>query len=274
MRRMAYLHCLMVATTMATIAAAPADAKDVEFISHRGESADAPENTMPAFDLAWERGDTAIELDVHLSKDGVLVVSHDGDTKRTTGVEHEIKDTAWDVLKTLDAGRWKHAKYAGARLPTLEEALASIPDGARCFVEIKVGPESIPALKKVIKAAGKKPEQTPLISFNAASLAEAKKEMPELKTYYLAGFKKDEKTGKFTPTVDELIAKAKEINADGLDLAYNGPIDRAFVDRVKAEGLAFYVWTIDDPEVARRMIDAGVDGVTTNKAHWLAEQLR
>ncbi|WP_337177078.1 glycerophosphodiester phosphodiesterase [Paludisphaera sp.] len=269
---MAYLHGLTVMLAMTTTSWG--GEKSVEFVSHRGESADAPENTMPAFNLAWERGVKAIELDAHLSRDGVLVVCHDADAKRTTGSDLKIKDSTWDELKGLDAGRWKGEKFAGVTMPRIEEALASIPEGARCFIEIKVGPESIPALVEAVRSSGKKPEQMCVISFNAATVAEAKKRLPELKAYYLAGFKQDKETGVFTPTVDELIAKAKEINADGLDLAYTGPIDRAFVDRVKAEGLEFYVWTVDDPAVARRMIEAGVDGITTNKGEWLAQQVR
>ncbi|OJW03211.1 MAG: glycerophosphodiester phosphodiesterase [Planctomycetales bacterium 71-10] len=270
---MAYLNGLMVVLTMATTALG-GETKPVEFVAHRGESADAPENTMPAFNLAWERGVKAIELDVHLSRDGVLVVAHDADMKRVAGSDLKIKDSTWDQLKGLDVGRWKGPKYAGTTPPRLEEALASIPEGTRCFIEVKVGPESIPALVKCVRESGKKPEQMCVISFHADTVAEAKKQLPELKAYYLASFKRDEKTGVVSPTVDELIARAKEQNADGLDLAHNGPIDRAFVDRVKAEGLALFVWTVDDPAVARRLIEAGVDGVTTNKARWLADQLR
>src|SRR3954471_10535808 len=135
----------------------------VEFISHRGESADAPENTLAAFKLAWERKVGAIELDVHLARDGTLVVCHDPDTKRTTGVPRRIKDSHWDELKGLDAGRWKGPAWAGEKLPTLGEALATIPDGARCFIEVKVGPEAVPALVEAVRASGKKPEQLAVI---------------------------------------------------------------------------------------------------------------
>ncbi|MDG3006769.1 glycerophosphodiester phosphodiesterase [Paludisphaera mucosa] len=269
---MAVLPSLLLVLTMATTT--QTDSKAVEIVAHRGESADAPENTMAAFKLAWSRKVEAIELDVHLSRDGVLVVSHDGDTKRTTGVAKEIKESAWSDLKGLDAGRWKNPKFAGEPLPTLDEALATIPDGARCFIEVKTGPEAVPALVEAVRRSGKKPAQTAVISFHADTVAEAKKRLPELKAYYLASFKRDPKTNVVSPTVDELISKAKELNADGLDLDFKGPIDRAFVDRVKSAGLALYVWTVDDPAIARRLIEAGVDGITTNKAEWLKGQLR
>jgi glycerophosphoryl diester phosphodiesterase len=246
----------------------------VEIVAHRGESNDAPENTMASFRLAWERGDDAIELDVHLSKDGQLIVCHDPDTKRVTGVAHKIKDTPFDVLRSLDAGKWKGEKWAGEKLPTLAEVLATIPPGKRCFIEIKIGPEAVPAVAKAVRESGKTPDQMCIISFHADTLAEAKKQLPELKAYYLANFKEDKKTGKFTGSIDEFITKAKASHADGLDISYKGPVDAAAVKKVKAAGLAFLVWTVDDVAAARQMIDLGATGVTTNKAAWLKGQLK
>ncbi|AGA29526.1 glycerophosphodiester phosphodiesterase [Singulisphaera acidiphila] len=246
----------------------------VELIAHRGESADAPENTLAAFRLAWERKVPAIELDVHLSKDGTLVVCHDADTKRTTGVSKKIKESDWDELRTLDAGSWKGSKWSAEKLPRLEEALATIPSGARCFIEVKVGAEAIPALVKAVRQSGKKPEQLAVISFQADAVAESKRQLPELKAFYLASFKQDKETKAWTPSVEDLIAKAKSIKADGLDLAAKGPLDRQLAQKIKKDaGLELYVWTVDDPTEARRMIDAGVGAITTNKAEWLKQQL-
>src|SRR4051812_25828579 len=145
-------------------------ASAVEIVAHRGESFDAPENALAAFRLAWERHDDAIELDVHLTSDGQLIVCHDPDTKRTTGVRKVIKDTPLAELRTLDAGRWKGPQWAGEKLPTLDEVLATIPAKGRCFVEIKVGPEAVPAVAKAVKASGKRPEQLVIISFKAPTV--------------------------------------------------------------------------------------------------------
>lgn len=254
------------------MAATTADAQ-VEIIAHRGESADAPENTLAAFRLAWERKVTAIELDVHLAKDGTLVVCHDDDTKRTTGVSKKIKSCAWDELKDLDAGRWKGKQFAGERLPTLDQALVTVPDGGRCFIEIKVGPEAVPALVKAVKASGKTPEQLFVISFNAEAVAEAKRRLPELKAYYVSSFKQNMLTRRWSPSAEELIAEAKRIGADGLDLSYKGPLDAEFARKVKEAKLELYVWTIDDRTDAERMVKLGVAGITTNKAGWLRETL-
>jgi glycerophosphoryl diester phosphodiesterase len=249
-------------------------ANDVEWIAHRGESADAPENTLSAFKLAWDRDVEAIELDVHLSKDDVLVVSHDASTRRTTGIPKMIKESTFEELKSLDAGKWKDARFAGETMPTLEQALATIPDKARCFIEVKVGPEAVPALVKAVRSSGKKPEQLVVISFNADTVAESKKQLPELKAFFLAGFRKDRKTGEWGPKVEDLIAQAKSIGADGLDLAYQGPVGPELVEQVKDAGLGIYVWTVDDLAEARRLIEAGVDGITSNKPAWLKEQIK
>lgn len=245
---------------------------NVEFIAHRGESYDAPENTLAAFRLAWERKVSTVELDVYQTKDGQLIVTHDANTKKTTGVEKVVKDCTLEELRTLDAGRWKGERFAGEKLPTLAEALATIPNGARCFIELKTGPEVVPALMKVLAASGKRPEQLAIISFNAECLAEAKRKLPEHQAYWIVSVKPDKKSGVLAPSADELIAKAKAIRADGLDLSI--PPTRDYIDPVKTAGLKLYVWTVNDPAVARKFVELGVDGITTDRAAWLQEQLQ
>mgnify|MGYP003390161880 CR=1 FL=1 len=244
---------------------------NIEFVAHRGESYDAPENTLAAFQLAWDRSVSTIELDVHLTKDGQLIVCHDPNTKKTTGVEKAIKDSTLAELRTLDAGLWKGKQFAGEKLPTLAEALATIPDRGRCFIELKTGPEVVPELVKAVAASGKRPEQLVIISFNPESLAEAKRRLPKHQAYWIVSVKKDKTTGDLAPTVAELIAQAKAMHADGLDLSI--PPTRDYVEPVKAAGLKLFVWTVNDVAVARKFLELGVDGITTDRAGWLKEQL-
>ena len=244
-----------------------------EIVAHRGESADAPENTMAAFRLAWERKVPAVELDVHLSKDGKLVVIHDKDTQRTAGVKKVIKDSTWDELKDIDVGAWKDPKFKGEKLCILEDALATIPEGARCFIEIKVGAEATPALVKAVKSSGKSNKQLCVISFQADAVEAAKKALPDIPAYYLAGFKQDKETKKWTPSIEEVIETAKKIKADGVDISYKGPIDKTLVKKVRDAGLGLYFWTVDEEAPARKLVDLGADGITTNKGQWLGEVL-
>lgn len=229
---------------------------------------------MAAYKLAWERGVPAAELDVHLTRDGKLILIHDADTLRTSGQKLIVKDSTVEQLQALDVGSWKSPQFAGEKMPLLEDVLRTIPDGRRMFVEVKVGAEAVPELVRAFQRAGKKPEQTPVISFKLDTCIATKKVMPHVKVYYLASQKQNKETGAWSPTNDELIALAKQHGFDGLDLSHKGPIDADFVKAAKAAGLEFYVWTVDDPAIARRMIEAGVDGITTNRGEWLPRQLQ
>jgi glycerophosphoryl diester phosphodiesterase len=255
--------------------AANQSAKRVEWVAHRGESHDAPENTMASFKLAWARGDDAVEFDVHLTKDGRLAVSHDPNLKRLTGQDVAIVNTTLDELRKADLGKWKGPQFAGERIPTLEDVLSTIPADPhrRLFCEIKVGPEAVPAFVEAYRKSGKPANQVAVISFKADTLAEVKKQLPELKTYYLSDFKQDKQTKQWSPTVEEILATAKRIKADGVDLSYKAPFDAALVKAARSAGMAVYAWTVDDPAAARRLIDLGVDGITTNRGQWLRQQV-
>lgn len=271
-----------VMTALAATAAPAAEPLKVEIVAHRGASADAPENTVAAIELAWKQNADASEFDVLLTKDGKLVVIHDATTKRTTGTDLKVVDSTLAELRKLDAGSWKDKKFAGEKLPTLDEMLATVPSGKsgggagepvggsplkRVFIEIKCGPEAVPEMDRVIRASKLKPEQTVVISFNADVVAASKKLRPDLQALWIVSL-----SGK--KTAEDLIAKAKEIKADGLDLSATAAVlDKAFGDKVKAAGLKLYVWTVDDADLARKMIAAGVESITTNKPGWLREQL-
>ena len=181
-----------------------------------------------------------------------------------------MADQTLDELRQLDVGTWQRGAIPGARIPTLAEMLAAVPAGKRAFIEVKPGPEAVPALDRALKAAGLKPEQTPVISFNAKVIGAVKEARPDLQAYWIVKLKD---RGKEARTARDLIARAKEIRADGLDLSASDVLDRAFADAVKAAGLKLYVWTVNDPAVARRLIEAGVDGITTDRPGWLRERL-
>src|SRR6478752_5983209 len=137
----------MTVTALALSAALPATADDrpVEIVGHRGASYDAPENTVASVKLAWEQKADAAEFDVYRTKDGKIVVIHDKDTKRTAGgVNKVVAESTLAELRALDVGKWKGEKYAGERIPTLAEVLATVPAGKKVFIEVKPGPEVVP----------------------------------------------------------------------------------------------------------------------------------
>lgn len=264
-------------TAAAALAAAsvPAvtQAQEVEFIAHRGESADAPENTLAAVNLAWERGVAAVEVDVHLTADDRLVVIHDANTRRTAGVDLVVRESTLADLHGLDVGSWKGSRWAGEPLPTLEEVLATVPPEGTLFIEVKVGAEAIPALERAIALHSRDPANLVMISFQADAVEASKRRMPDMPAYYLSGFRRDSVSGDWSPSVDELIATAREIGADGLDVSVNGPVDADFVRRVRDAGMRTYIYTVNDEPVARRLVDAGVDGITSDRAAALRREI-
>jgi glycerophosphoryl diester phosphodiesterase len=244
--------------------------RSVKIIGHRGASFDAPENTLASFRLAFDQGADAIECDVRLSRDGQIVVVHDPDTKRVAGVDRPVADQTLDELRGLDVGRWKGAKYAGERIPTLAETLAIVPAGKRAYVEVKCGPEAVPELKRVIGAAKHAPGQVIVISFSADVVSAVKKETPDVPAYWVVRLRDDTGT---RWTADALVEAARAMNADGLDLSADATITREFVDSASAAGLPVYVWTVNDPAVARSLIAAGVSGIATDRPGWLRGEL-
>jgi len=242
-----------------------------EIVAHRGASFDAPENTIASLRLGWKQQADACELDVVLSKDGHVVVNHDATTKRNMGVDRKVVEQTLEELQQLDAGAWKGEQWRGEKLPTLVEALATIPDGRRLFIEIKSGPEILPVLVPLLESCGKKSEQLVIIAFDHSTIKQAKALLPDLKMYWLASPEKDSKG--LIPKVEDLIAQAREAKVDGLDVSSKFSLDAPFVSKVKATGMELHVWTVNDAVLGKRLAALGVDGITTDRPGWLREQL-
>ena len=246
----------------------------VEILGHRGASYDAPENTLASVNLAWERKADAVEIDIYLSKDGKIVAYHDKTTKRIGGRDREVKEQTFDELQTLDVGAWKNAKYKAERIPTLTQILETIPDQKRLFIEIKCGPEVLPQLKQELAASGKTAAQTAIIGFEYETMQQAKQLMPELEVIWVFKVKQNKVTRKWQHKPDYYIQKAKAANLDGLDLGYNGFVNKAFVEQAKAADLPVYVWTVNKVADAKKLAAMGVTGITTDRPGLLLSALK
>lgn len=243
-------------------------------ISHRGESFDAPENTLPAFQTAVDRG-FGFECDVYLSKDGRVFTFHDRNLRRTTGGADSRKcaDVTWDEISRLDVGnwgKWKGSKFAGTRPALLEEVLELARDGRWIFVEIKTGPEIVPFVKKIFAKQKKAtPKNVLFIAFNNETCKELNRLMPEYKTYWLTGsVARDKKP----VTAEYILKNVREVGAEGVDCHFNAKIVTAdLVKAVKAAGYEFHVWTVDDLHGMQTAFKRGVQTVTTNCAKKLLD---
>lgn len=244
--------------------------KPVEIIAHRGASYIAPENTMASVMLGWEQN-ANVEVDVYLTKDNKIVAIHDETTERTAGTDVNVADTTSEKLRKLDVGSFKSEKYAGEQIPFLADIVESIPPGRKLYIEIKCGQEILPYLRQLLAESGKM-SQAVIIGFDLETVAESKRQIG-VPTYWLKGTEKIKDTEQWIPHDPQLAQTAKEKGLDGLDVHYAG-VTKEFARAVKASGLKLYIWTVDEPEEAVRLVKLGVDGITTNRPGWLREQLK
>jgi len=240
-------------------------------IGHRGYPQFAPENTVPSWKLALAAGADMAELDYYHSKDGVLVVMHDPTLDRTTdatnkwgGKRISVASKTMAELKTLDAGSWFDAKYAGTKVPTLNEALDTIQGGGgMTLIERKEGDAATcvklvrdrSILNRVIVQA-----------FDWQYL----KAYHELEPEQVLGALGPPKV---LPDGSKAGDRPKELNAAWLDLVkasgakaavWNQEVSKAAVKLAHERGLKVWVYTINDPELANKLLDMGVDGLITN----------
>lgn len=225
-------------------------------IAHRGASVQAPENTMPAFRRAIELGADGIELDVHMSADGYLVVIHDETADRTSNSNGLIKDKTLSELKSLDFGSWFSEDFKDEKIPELEEVLWLLSgwDGL-LNIEIKNGPVFYPGIEEaVVEALHKyrRTDRTIISSFNHYSLVEIRRYDPEIKIapLYMAGL--------YKPWEYAHSMGAAAIHP----LFYN--IVPEVVRGCKENNIMINPFTVDQPDHIKAVAAAGVDGIITN----------
>jgi glycerophosphoryl diester phosphodiesterase len=239
-------------------------------IAHRGESRDAPENTLAAIWLAWERGAPAVEIDVRRSADGDLMVIHDADTRRIGGPRRPVRAQATTELRTLDAGAWKHRRWRGERIPLLAEVLATVPACGRLLIEVKEGPECVPPLVDALASARIAPEQAVVLSFDASTAGAAAQALPRHEVALLLTARQ------WTPcgSLARALLRAQTLGCRALDVQAHRSLNAAVVGAVHAAGLLLYCWTVNRVSTAHRLAVAGLDGITTDRCAWLGKRLR
>lgn len=274
-RQFAYAVTLMLAVCAAGLGFAKdvRDGTDPLIVAHRGASNNAPENTLAAFHEAWRQGADAIEGDFRLSRDGHIVCIHDKTTQRTAGVNLTVAKTSLAQLRKLDVGKWKHAKFEGERIATLDEVLGIVPPGKRIFIELKSGPEIVLPLRRVLDKAQLQPEQITIIAFDDNVIAACRKALPNITACWLTSLKRNGKTGACSPTVDSVLKTLKRIGASGMDCKASDCVDDDFVKKLRGAGMQFHCWTVNDAKTAHRFRSLGVDSITTDKPAMLRAAL-
>lgn len=219
-------------------------------VGHRGAMGHSPENTMSSFERGLALGADWIELDVHLSRDGALVVIHDETLERTTTGHGLVRDHSLAELKQFDAG-------GGQSIPTLDEVLAwARQRNVVVDVEIKNAPVFYEGIEQAVVAALDRhgmSEHVIVISFDHAAVQRVTALDTRIATGVLYACR---------PT-DAGVSLARQAGADAVlpHWAYVTPSD---VGTAHAAGLAVAPWASSDPVVLRRLIACGVDAIGTN----------
>lgn len=224
-------------------------------MAHRGLSADAPENTLYAFSDAISVGADFIELDVQQTRDGVLVVMHDSNLKRTTGVNKDIWDVDYADIQNLDAGSWFDPAYANARIPTLEETLQFVDKRAKLNIEIKPtkptkhGSDTLEQDVAELITQYQYTDACYVTSFSYGSLKKVKEANPEIRTGYLMSVA----YGQFY--------SLKYADAFSLNKVF---VTSQVVNAAHQQGKQIFAWTVNGMSEVRSLCNLHVDSIITD----------
>lgn len=216
----------------------------VNIMGHRGASAYEPENTLRSIRRALKMGVAAVEVDVQLTRDGLLVVIHDDTVDRTTNGHGAVKDLTFAELRALNAGK-------GEPIPSLEEVVDLVKGRAHLVVELKQPDAAAPLLRffqehLLFDAAH-------IISFWHPVLKTLKEQEPRLSTGVL-----------MVGCPADPVGLARAARADALVLNYRY-VNRELVDAAHRQGIRVIVWNIDDPEILKPYLAMNLDAIGTNR---------
>lgn len=220
-------------------------------MAHRGASADAPENTMAAFELAIEEMADWIELDVQMTSDGVVVVTHDTNLKRITGLNRNVWQVTYDRIKELDAGSWYGEEFADQKIPTLEEVMELTAGKIKLNIEMKPSGHETGFEEEVIRIIREydMTDDCMICSMKYNTLKRIKELAPDITTTYVL-----------------IMAYSNFWDVDAADafsISYN-MLSKSIIYNVKNAGKDIYAWTVNTEKDMQSVFDYGVDGIITD----------
>ena len=240
-------------------------------IAHRGDSAHRPENTLSSFASALEVGAEVVEFDVHLTRDGHVVVIHDAAIDRTTDGRGPVRELTLQQLRAVSAGYPARFgdRYRGERVPTLSEALGFLRDRSKAMIEIKAdavtddvdGGVEARAIEEIRRAGMEK--DTVLISFDRRALLRCRAAAPEIMRGHL--FARAE--------AGEVLAGAREVGCE-LVMPEKHMLSDDLRERAREAGLKVATWVVDDPEELAALSRFELYGVGSNRPGVLLDAVR
>lgn len=232
----------------------------IKVIGHRGASENAPENTLSSISEAWSQAADGVEIDVRLTKDLKLVCIHDKNTLRTSGKDALVKNTTLEDLRKMDFGAWRGKEWINEPIPVLEEVIELVPKDKKLFIEVKNGRRAVKPIVDILQDYKEQQKNISIISFNEEVLLGVKEFLPNMTVNLLVSF--EEEVGKQR---EQLLAKIRRSNIDGLGLQSHMQLTKGFLNPLLEENKKIHVWTVDQPEEAKRYQEMGLASVTTNR---------
>ncbi|EIJ78426.1 glycerophosphoryl diester phosphodiesterase [Bacillus methanolicus PB1] len=232
----------------------------IETVAHRGASGYAPENTIAAFEKAFDMNADYFELDVQMSKDGELVIMHDKTVNRTTNGKGKVGKLTLKELRSLDAGSWFGPEFSGEQIPTLQEALDAFRGKIGILIELKF-PELYPGIEQkvadtLIERNMHSPANEKIIvqSFNFESIKTFHKILPEVPVGVLTYRAQHHSNA----MLQEFSRYADFVNPN------KSLVSKKLTDRIHALGMRTMSWTVRSNDDIRRLHNAKVDGIITD----------
>jgi len=231
-------------------------------IAHRGASAYEPENTLCAFERAIELGATMLELDVHLSRDGHLVVIHDSDLSLTTDGTGHVADLPLEQIRRFDAGK-------GEQVPTLGEVIELARGRAQLYIELKGQSTAEPVVRTLV--AARFVDQVLVGSFFPSLPQRVKQLEPEIPTSVL--IRRQDRQANFVEWVLAVEADYVHPCWEGASPTPHKLINPDMIARIRRHGLGIVLWHEERPDELRQLVKLDVDGICTDKPDLLASIL-
>lgn len=219
--------------------------------AHRGDSVNAPENTLAAIEEAINHFADWVEIDVQQTKDGEIIVMHDSNLKRTSGINRNIWKVNYEEIKELDVGTWFSPEFSDQRIPTLDEAIKLAKGRVKLNIELKPTGHEIDFEKKVIEIIKENnfEDDCVVTSLKYSSLVKIKKIEPKIKTIYVT-----------TVAYGEI---ANLDSADGFSVEHSF-VTKKLVYNIKNKGKDLFVWTVNNEKDLEKMLNIGVDNIITD----------
>lgn len=240
----------------------PKPSTNVLRIAHRGASGYAPENTMAAFEKAWDMGADMLELDVQLSSDHQVVVIHDTKVNRTSGGKGLVQDLTLKKLRELDAGSWYNLQFSGQRIPTLDEVLERFGGKIPLLIEMK-SPSINPGIElktsELLRKYGldkstDNRKEVIIQSFHTGSLRRVHKIIPEVPLAILVSNPLELTAGR----IGEFAQFAEYVNPS------IAVVTEESVRKIQNAGMRVFVWNVQQLLEIPPLLQAGVDGIITD----------